>query len=164
MLYVLRHAEAEQGFPDELRPLTLKGCKQSQTLGRFLKKQKIVLPETIWHSGLERAKTTATELLRGLEQSIPLEEVPLLRPNEAIEPIIRKLKAHGKPLMIVGHNPFLTILINEIISFGAHDGAAHVRKASLWAFTPITTSTSGKSWQLEWSIYADQLAPFLSGC
>lgn len=157
MLYILRHAEAELGFPDELRRLTAKGYEQSKVLGRFFKHQKGAFPDVIWHSGLERAKTTAIQFLEGLAHDIPLEEVALLKPSGSTKSVIQKLKTQTKSILLVSHNPLLTDLINELVSFGSHEQATHVRKASLWAFTPISSSDSGKCWQLEWSIYADQL-------
>lgn len=157
MLYVLRHAEAELGFPDELRRLTQKGNEQSQVLGKFFKKQKSPTPDVIWHSGLERAEATALKFLEGFQDEIPLERLDFLKPSGSAAILIQKLKTQSKSILLVSHNPLLTDFINELLSFGAHQEAAHVRKASLWAFTPIVDSDSGKCWQLEWSICADQL-------
>jgi phosphohistidine phosphatase len=157
MLYILRHAEAEPGCPDELRPLTAKGWKQARAIGSFLAKQPKCTPEKILHSGLTRAKSTALGVLEEWGKDLPLEELPILAPNQPIDPISRKIKTFSHSVLLVGHNPHLTLLMGEMISLGAHESPVHVRKASLWAFSPCTLSPSPWTWQLEWSIYADQI-------
>jgi len=38
MLWLLRHAEAADGFPDEERPLTERGISQAEAVGRALER------------------------------------------------------------------------------------------------------------------------------
>ena len=53
-LYLLRHAEAEDGADDPRRRLTRKGRRDAKALGKTLGRHKLRL-RSIWHSGYDRA-------------------------------------------------------------------------------------------------------------
>ena len=59
-LYLVRHAEAVDGEPDELRPLTAEGRRAARTLGERLAAEG-VRPDAILTSPLLRARETGAE-------------------------------------------------------------------------------------------------------
>ena len=58
-LYLVRHAEAADGEPDELRPLTAEGRAAARALGRKLADDG-VRPDAVLTSPLLRARETGT--------------------------------------------------------------------------------------------------------
>ena len=62
-LYLVRHAEAAPGEPDELRPLTEGGRGQARALGKRLVSEDAA-PAVILTSPLLRARETGDELAR----------------------------------------------------------------------------------------------------
>ena len=62
-VFLVRHAEAKPGEPDELRPLTATGRKQARELGKRLAAE-VVRPTVVLASPLLRARETAEEIAR----------------------------------------------------------------------------------------------------
>src|SRR5437773_5869517 len=62
-LYLVRHAEAADGEPDELRPLTADGRRAARELGERLAADG-VRPDAVLTSPLLRARETGAELAR----------------------------------------------------------------------------------------------------
>ena len=62
-LYLVRHAEAADGDPDELRPLTAEGRETARALGERLAKEG-VQPDAVLTSPLLRARETGQALAR----------------------------------------------------------------------------------------------------
>ena len=65
-LYLVRHAEAAPGEPDELRSLTQEGREQARSLAQRLRDEDAA-PAVILTSPLLRARETGDELARALE-------------------------------------------------------------------------------------------------
>lgn len=111
-LYFLRHAEAADGIPDDIRPLTKKGHDQAAALGSFLADQGIRF-DAAYTSPLVRAVETA-EIVLALtnpkKNKIELQRTDLLL-NEAsrrkFEAWLEELKDRQE-VLLVGHNPSLT--------------------------------------------------------
>ncbi|HEX2044117.1 MAG TPA: histidine phosphatase family protein [Gaiellaceae bacterium] len=76
-LYLVRHAEAARGDPDELRPLTPAGREQARSLGERLRRDG-VRPDVILTSPLLRARETGELLARELGAAS--------RPDERLAP------------------------------------------------------------------------------
>ena len=101
-LYLVRHAEAEPGEPDELRKLTPEGREQARALGRRLQAEG-ARPATILTSPLLRARETGGELARALEvQSEPDER---LAPGATVDDVRAALAGRGDEVVVVGHQP-----------------------------------------------------------
>src|SRR5439155_19445626 len=62
-LYLVRHAEAADGEPDELRPLTAEGRRAARELGERLASEGI-RPDAVLTSPLLRARETGAEVAR----------------------------------------------------------------------------------------------------
>ena len=98
-LYIVRHAEAAPGSPDELRALTPHGHEQARELGRRLRDEG-VRPDAILTSPLLRARETAKDL--GLGDSEPDDR---LAPGATVEDVRASVAGRGETVVVVGHQP-----------------------------------------------------------
>ena len=98
-LYIVRHAEAAPGSPDELRALTPEGHEQARALGQRLRDEG-VRPDAILTSPLLRARETAKDL--GLGDSEPDER---LAPGATVDDIRAAVAGRGGTVVVVGHQP-----------------------------------------------------------
>jgi phosphohistidine phosphatase len=101
-LYLVRHAEAAGGEPDELRPLTPAGREQARSLGERLRESG-VRPDAILTSPLLRARETGALLGRELG----LEAVPdeRLAPGATADGVASAIDGRGETVVVVGHQP-----------------------------------------------------------
>jgi len=99
-LYLVRHARAAPGDPDELRPLTPEGREEARRLAERLAGER---PDAVVTSPLLRARETAEVLAR----ACGLEAVP----DERLAPGATSLDARhaaagrGERIVLVGHQP-----------------------------------------------------------
>ena len=101
-LYLVRHAEAAPGEPDELRPLTPHGREQARSLARRMRDE-LTQPEAILTSPLLRARETGEELARALE--VETEPHDRLAPGATVEDVRAAISGRGDPVVVVGHQP-----------------------------------------------------------
>ena len=101
-LVIVRHAEAADGEPDELRPLTPEGREAARQLGERLAADGI-RPDAVLTSPLLRARQTAQELARpaGLEP----EPDERLAPGATAEGVKAAAADRGETVVVVGHQP-----------------------------------------------------------
>jgi phosphohistidine phosphatase SixA len=101
-LYLVRHAEAASGDPDELRPLTQEGRAAARELAQRLAAEG-VRPDAVLTSPLLRARETAAELARpaGLEA----EPDDRLAPGASPEDVRAAAGERGQIVVVVGHQP-----------------------------------------------------------
>jgi phosphohistidine phosphatase len=117
-LYLLRHAhagdpEAWQG-PDEQRPLSSKGKRQSERLGRFLSVMGFK-PAAVITSPKLRASQTAEIVADRLDLSVAADD-DLAGPL-SLSTIEAILDRAGRPasVVLVGHDPDFSELLGELI-------------------------------------------------
>jgi phosphohistidine phosphatase len=105
-LYFLRHGKADWPNwkkPDDERPLTKKGKKETREMAKFLGKFDVA-PKLILSSPLPRAWETAEITAKCLD--VKLKEEPALKPGFGIREVAAILKrVKDDDLMIVGHEP-----------------------------------------------------------
>jgi phosphohistidine phosphatase SixA len=101
-LYLVRHAEAAPGEPDELRPLTPQGREQARELGRRMRDE-LTHPQAILTSPLLRARETGGELSRALNVEVEPDE--RLAPGATADDVRAALSGRGDPVVVVGHQP-----------------------------------------------------------
>ncbi len=101
-LYLVRHAEAARGEPDELRPLTATGRQQARDLAARLAAEG-VRPDAVLSSPLLRARETAVQLGRALGQ--PAEPDERLAPGATAEEVLAAVAGRGDTVVVVAHQP-----------------------------------------------------------
>jgi phosphohistidine phosphatase len=101
-LYLVRHAEAAPGDPDELRPLTREGRRQARELGKRMLGEDAA-PAVILTSPLLRARETGGELARAFDiESVPDER---LAPGASVDDVRAAIENRGNEVVVVGHQP-----------------------------------------------------------
>jgi phosphohistidine phosphatase len=101
-LYLVRHAEAARGEPDELRPLTVDGREAARALGARLAAEG-ARPDAVLTSPLLRARETAAELGRALGREPEPDE--RLAPGATVESLRAAVAGRGEEVVVVGHQP-----------------------------------------------------------
>jgi phosphohistidine phosphatase len=105
-LYLVRHAEAAPGEPDELRPLTRAGREQARRLGERLREDAVRV-DVILTSPLLRARETGR--LIADEIGAPVAVTEELAPGASADGVARVVReVGGDAVMAVGHQPDCT--------------------------------------------------------
>lgn len=108
MIWLLRHAEAEDGSPDEARRLTPKGEQQSRTAGAALKVLGVEL-DICFTSPRVRAEQTARLACEPLGVEVAIDERLSGGPFDATE-----LAAGLGNVMLVGHDPDFSTAVHDL--------------------------------------------------
>ena len=121
-LYIVRHAKSSWGNPhlsDFERPLNHRGENDAPDMGQRLAIRS-VKPSLIISSPANRALTTAKVISAkiGYPVSYIMEEERLYHASTGtIKTLLSRVDDEHNTVMIFGHNPGLTYLINEISDF-----------------------------------------------
>ena len=150
-LFILRHGEAGNRMTvveeDSERPLTTEGRIEMQKIAKSLKAVGLQTNQ-IYTSPLKRARETA-EITAKILNIPTLKEWDELRPDGSKAALYRKLAGleQNSRLILVGHEPYLTSLIGEII--GTASPKVVLKKGGL-AKVRITSFTPRVSGELRW--------------
>ena len=120
MIWLLRHAEAEDGSPDAERPLTKKGEEQAKNVGRALKRMGVEL-EICLTSPKVRAADTAKLACEPL--GIEFRHEPKLA-GGPFDP--EALAAGLDEVLLVGHDPDFSMAVH-----GATGAQVRMKKGGL---------------------------------
>lgn len=101
-LYLVRHADAEPGEPDELRQLSLVGREQARELGGRLRDEGVKV-DAVLTSPLLRARQTAAEVGRAL--GVEAEPNERLAPGATADGLRAALEGRGDNVVAIGHQP-----------------------------------------------------------
>ena len=101
-IFLVRHAEAAPGDPDELRALTPVGRAQARELGSRLAAEG-VRPAVVLTSPLLRARETGGELARAT--GAPAQPDERLKPGATAEDVRALVTGRGRDVVVVGHQP-----------------------------------------------------------
>ena len=121
-LFVVRHAEAAPGDPDELRPLTDAGRAAARALGDRLAEHGL---DAVLSSPLLRARETAEAIAR--PAGLVAEPDERLAPGADADTVREVVAGRGDTVVTVGHQPdcseIVLALSGERVSFDP--GAVH---------------------------------------
>ena len=150
-IFILRHGEAGKkvatGAKDSERPLTVAGQKEVADIANSLKDLEIKF-DLIISSPLKRAHQTAAIVAKIFKKEKKMEDWNELKPEGNRQELYRKLSSptankQYSSVLIVGHEPYLTDMISDIISDGEDGVGGHIvlKKAGLarigiTSFTP----------------------------
>jgi phosphohistidine phosphatase len=124
-LILWRHADAEDGMPDEARALTAKGEKQARRMAAWLK-ERLPADARVLASPAKRAQQTARALSKRLETTAGI--------GTSADPR-QVLEAAGWPdgpgaVVVVGHQPTLGQAAALAVTGRADDWS--VKKGAIW--------------------------------
>lgn len=128
MLWLLRHAEAADGVPDEERALTERGIRQATDAGFALQAIGAAI-DVCLSSPKVRALQTAELACRPLGVEVETEQ------RLSGEPLdVRDLTAGRGNVLLVGHDPSFTLLVHDLTGAQARmkkGGLAAIHKGEL---------------------------------
>src|SRR5450755_3198138 len=130
MLWLLRHAEAADGFPDDDRPLTDRGIRQAGAAGRALVRLATNIDACLSSPKL-RALQTAQHACEPLGVEVTVERRLSGEPFDAAE-----LIAGLGDVLLVGHDPSFSLLLHDLTGVQARmrkGGLAGIDKGELVA-------------------------------
>jgi phosphohistidine phosphatase len=130
MLWLLRHAEAEEGVPDDERPLTERGAMQADAAGCALAVLGVGLDVCLSSPKL-RAVQTAERACEPLGVPVTIERALSGEPFD-----VHTLTAGLGEVMLVGHDPSFSLLLHDLTGAQARmkkGGLAGISKGELVA-------------------------------
>ena len=101
-LFIVRHAKAAAGDPDELRHLTEAGRETARALGKQLAADGI-RPDAVLTSPLLRARETAAEIAKAVGTEPEPDE--RLAPGATPDDFLAAATGRGETVLVVGHQP-----------------------------------------------------------
>lgn len=151
-LYILRHGIAvPHGAPDvadDDRPLTPKGESRMREIGKGLARLDLGI-ERIVTSPLPRARRTAEIAAESLKLSETLEDADALRSGADPAAIRDWLRGRAESrLMIVGHNPALSDLVDRLVLDDVNAMLVDIKKGGVAALLHV--GGSGDRYRIEW--------------
>jgi phosphohistidine phosphatase len=99
-LFLVRHAEAAPGEPDDLRPLTAKGQEAARLLAEQLAAEH---PDAVVTSPLLRARETANAIAAAA--GLDAEPYERLAPGATADDLRAAIAGRGDTVVAVGHQP-----------------------------------------------------------
>ncbi len=149
-----REEFAKKNVEDALRPLTMKGRKRTQKVAMKLRDW-IDEVDLIVSSPFTRARQTA-ELVSQIFIETKTVETAELVPTSPPHAFMRWLRAHGdehKRILIVGHEPQLSILASFLIS-GQTEALLELKKSGMLClkienFKTVTPGSAKLLWLLQ---------------
>lgn len=99
-VYLVRHAEALPGQPDDLRPLSAAGAEQARLLAERLAS---VSPSVVLSSPLLRARETAAAIAKAADAELVIDE--RLAPGASVASLLAAVEGRAAPVVVVGHQP-----------------------------------------------------------
>jgi phosphohistidine phosphatase len=99
-IFLVRHAHAAPGEPDELRPLSDRGREEARALGERLG---AVAPDLVVTSPLLRARETAAAIASATGAELRIDD--RLAPGATAEDVVAVAVADSGTVVVVGHQP-----------------------------------------------------------
>jgi len=153
-LFILRHGEAEQRVSTEHsdfdRPLTAAGQEEVLGIAKSLNKLGIKF-DIVVTSPLKRAHQTAMIAAKVFNNEQRVEEWNELKPEGNRLNLYHKLSQFKEQssILLVGHEPYLSEVVSELIFEGNSSGRIVLKKAGL-ARIRIISSTPKLQGELIW--------------
>jgi len=113
-IYLVRHGNTFFDPVRSERVLSDLGQMQASNMAKFLKEKKIEV-SFIYHSEKLRAKQTAEILSLGVSAHDGVVARLGLKPNDDIENWVLECQASKSNIMIVGHMPFMPLLLSKLV-------------------------------------------------
>ncbi|MCD8483394.1 MAG: phosphohistidine phosphatase SixA [Verrucomicrobia bacterium] len=115
-LYLMRHGEADDTWPDPNRQLTHRGIKRSMEVAGLLKQHGVTPDVKVVSSSYTRAKQTAAAVREVLGSTCGEIVWDGVTPDDATEPLALQLCSVSEDLVLVGHNPLFSMLASRLLT------------------------------------------------
>jgi len=111
LLFLVRHAHAEKGDPDDLRPLSERGREEARAVARQLADHDTP-PALVLTSPLLRARQTAEPIAQAADAELRVDE--RLAPGLTPDLLLTTLDDEPGPVAVVGHQPDFSEIAFEL--------------------------------------------------
>jgi phosphohistidine phosphatase len=111
LAFLVRHAHAEPGEPDELRRLSERGRREAQALANRLAGH-ATPPVVVVTSPLVRARETADAIAAGVHAPVRSDE--RLAPGASLSALREIVVGEEGPVAVVGHQPDCSEIAQEL--------------------------------------------------
>lgn len=152
-LYLVQHGEAVDKTDDPERPLTEQGREDVARVAHFARRAGVEVHQ-IRHSGRRRAEETADLLGQALRPAAGVVALPGLAPKDDVHIAAELLKRETRPLMFVGHQPFLERLLSLLVTGEPDQAVVRFRKGGLVCLEWDETS---RTWVVQWAVTPEVL-------
>lgn len=102
LLFLVRHAHAEKGDPDDVRPLSERGREEARAVARQLAGHDTP-PTLVLTSPLLRARQTAEQIAQAADAELRVDE--RIGPGLTPDLLVTTLDDEQGPVAVVGHQP-----------------------------------------------------------
>lgn len=158
-IYLLRHAKSswkDESLSDIERPLNGRGKKAADTMGAFLKREKILF-DLVLSSSAVRARQTIDRVLvaANIVTDVRFDERIYEAGVQRLVEIVRQIENGKKNVVLVGHNPGFEELLEWLT--GTIERMQTGALAKIGLKTTSWNSVSEKSGSLEWIVRPKQL-------
>jgi phosphohistidine phosphatase len=158
-IYLLRHAKSswkDESLSDIERPLNGRGKKAADTMGAFLKREKILV-DLVLSSSAVRARQTIDRVLgsANIVTDVRFDERIYEAGVQRLVEVVRQIENGKKNVVLVGHNPGFEELLEWLT--GTIERMQTGALAKIGLKTSSWNSVSEKSGTLEWIVRPKQL-------
>lgn len=154
-VYLIRHGEATPEKADNSDyPLSEKGKEDILHIANFLAKQPLAVRH-IFNSGILRAKETSEIIANAIQFKGEIEIYTEMQPYDSISSLASLVNQATEDMIIVGHMPFLGLLLSKLVTGDEHQDVLYLHKGTTVCLERIEHSTT---WLIEWCITPEVVA------
>jgi phosphohistidine phosphatase len=150
-LYLVQHGEARPKEEDPARPLTDQGRGDVARVADVARRAGVEVAQ-IRHSGKLRAEETAAILGEHLAPAGGVVSMPGLAPRDDVGRVAELLNRETRPLMLVGHQPFMGRLAGLLL---AGDPERAVVNFQMGGIVCLEREASTRQWAVCWAVTPD---------
>ena len=147
-LYLVQHGDAEAKKDDPARHLTEQGRNDVARVADFAKVANVQVYQ-IRHSPKHRAAETAAVLAEHLEPEGGIVALPGLAPKDDVRPVAEWLNRESRPLMLVGHRPFMDRLFGLLV---AGDRTSAIMRFEKGGIVCLERDPKQWTWSVLWAV------------
>ncbi len=141
-IFLVRHGEAVSKQEDSQRPLAESGRRHVQMLAAWAANASLSADEIV-HSGKLRAAQTAEIIAKQLQPAKGTSSRSDIGPNDDVRPVADDLAEGGDRVMVVGHLPFLSRLVSQLVIGDADQPLVQFEAACL-----VELTNEGGKWAI----------------
>ncbi len=150
-LYLVQHGEAMPKSEDPERPLSEQGRADVARVAEFVQRAGVEIFQ-IRHSGKRRAEETAAILAQYLKPAEGVIALPGLAPQDDVRSIAELLNRETRPLLFVGHRPFMDRLAGLLIAGNQERAAVQFQKGGIVC---LERDPKSWTWSAQWIVTPD---------
>jgi phosphohistidine phosphatase len=148
-IYLVQHAEALSKNEDPKRPLSEIGRQNAEVVAQAASRLGLALSQ-IRHSGKTRAEQTAKILAEKLVPEQGVMASTGLAPLDDVKPVAAELSEANKPVMLVGHMPFMERLAGQLVAGDPEVQVVRFRNGGI-----VCLTQNDDRWQVAWNLTPD---------